>query len=396
VNTLPPIEIFRSMEGGARALSVLAHGFRDAWRRWRHLLTRGVRQQVTFSGVVFTALMTIVGMAAFASANNLLFLLFAAMVSTLLISGLVSRLGLAGLELHIELPEHMAARRRALARLQVRNSKWIPSFSIHLRGTPASGMSTELYFPVLPAGSRIEEAVEMQFARRGVHKENEFQFSSRFPFGFTERRAGVRLDREIVIYPAIDPLPGFEVLLSDLAGDLEALQRGRGYDFYRIRPYEHLESARHVDWKASAHTGELQVREFAREDDFAITLFLDLTTPPDNAAEFERAIECCAFLLWRLSRAGSSVRLLTQQFDRTVPDNADAYDILRYLATVEPAPGAPPLPPDAQRHIYLALTSRPDAVADAGWTNDRIVDVRRLGTGDPPGDRTGAHVDHGR
>jgi uncharacterized protein (DUF58 family) len=378
-------------------LSVPAHGLRDAWRRWRRLLARGVRQQVTFSGVIFTALMTMVGMAAFASANNLLFLLFAAMVSTLLISGLVSRLGLAGLELQIELPEHMAARRRALARVQVHNSKWIPSFSIHLRGTPTSGMSTEIYFPVLPAASRVEEAVEMEFARRGVHKENDFQFSSRFPFGFTERRARVRLEREIIIYPAIDPLPGFEAILSDLIGDLETLQRGRGYDFYRIRPYEHLESARHVDWKASAHTGELQVREFAREDDAAITLFLDLAVPSGRSKEFERAIECCAFLLWRLSRTGSSVRLLTQQYDRTVPDNADAYDILRYLAIVEPAAGAPPPPPDAHRHIYLALTARPSEVANAGWTDDRIVDVGHLGSaaaGEYTGNRARPDLDH--
>jgi uncharacterized protein (DUF58 family) len=341
-------------------------------------------------------------MAAFVSANNLLFLLFAAMISTLLVSGLVSRLGLAGLELQIELPEHIAARRRVLARLQVRNSKWIPSFSIHLRGTPASGMSTEIYFPVLPSGSQLEESVEMQFSRRGLHKENDFQFSSRFPFGFTERRAGVRLDREIVVYPAVDPMPGFEALLTDLAGELEARRRGRGYDFYRIRPYEHLESARHVDWKASAHTGELQVREFAREEDAAITIFLDLAMTGVSDDDFERAVECCAFLVWRLSRASSSVRMLTQQYDRTVPDNADAYDILRYLATVEPAAGAPPPAPDAQRHIYLAITARPAEVADAGWTDHRIIDVRSFGRSLPADAgagataRTGPHLDHGR
>ena len=44
---------------------------------------------------------------------------------------------------------------------------------------------------------------------------------------------------------------------------MEMIQRGRGHDFYRIRPYETLESARHVDWKATAHTRDLQVREYA-------------------------------------------------------------------------------------------------------------------------------------
>ena len=192
-------------------------------------------------------------------------------------------------------------------------------------------------------------------------------------------------------------------MLTDLAGDLEARQRGRGYDFYRIRPYEHLESARHVDWKASAHTGELQVREFAREEETAITIFLDLATPGIAEELFEHAVECSAFLVWRLSRGGSSVRLLTQQFDRTVPDNADAYDILRYLATVEPAAGAPPPSPDAQRQIYVAITARPDEVARAGWSEDRIVDVRSFGrpvadagAGDSAAARAGADVDHGR
>src|SRR5215475_13743687 len=95
----------------------------SAWLRWLRRWKRGVRHQVTWSGLAFTALIVLVGLGAFASANNLLFLLLAALLSTMLVSGLVSRLSLAGLEVKLLLPEHVFARRTLPARIQLYNAK---------------------------------------------------------------------------------------------------------------------------------------------------------------------------------------------------------------------------------------------------------------------------------
>src|SRR3954466_12569418 len=98
-----------------------------------------MHQQVTRAGLFFTFTILLVGLAAFASANNLLFLLVAALLATLLISGFISRLGLAGLELDLELPEHIPARRKVTGHLILKNKKrWVPSFSLHLSGAPES------------------------------------------------------------------------------------------------------------------------------------------------------------------------------------------------------------------------------------------------------------------
>jgi uncharacterized protein (DUF58 family) len=119
---------------------------RSLWQRIREAFEDSMRQQVTWLGFVFTITAILVGLAAFASANNLLFLLLAALLATLLISGFVSRLGLAGLELDLLAPEHIPAQRPLAARLLVRNRKWIvPSFSLHLTGSPNSGLRHELY-----------------------------------------------------------------------------------------------------------------------------------------------------------------------------------------------------------------------------------------------------------
>ena len=126
----------------------------------------------------------------------------------------------------------------------------------------------------------------------------------------------VTLRREMLIYPSIDPQPGFEDLLAAISGEIETHYRGLGRDFYRIRPYEAFESARHVDWKATAHTRELQVREFAREQEQTVELFLDRDLPPAHDAWFEHAVDCCAFLAWRLATQGAGIHFRAQGGDQ--------------------------------------------------------------------------------
>lgn len=337
-----------------------------------------MRQQVTGSGVAFTAALAVVGAGAFISTNNLLFLIFAAMLSTLLVSGFISRLGIAGLEITLLAPEHISARRKVRAAIRIRNLKHvIPSFSIHLAGSKESGIGAILYFPVIPGGASLEEAVELYFPRRGAQRERTFQFSTRFPFGFAERREMVTAQHDILVYPCVDAQPGFAELLSGVRGEMEAQQRGRGHDFYRIRRYEALESARHVDWKATAHTGDLQVREFAREQDNRALIYLDLDA--ESEEWFEAAVDCSAFLAFQLAERGTEVRLCTQEFDVRVPEEGDVYTILKYLALVSPMRGRTPAAPDDLSCFHLILTSNPQRMASLGWGSGEERGARMLG-----------------
>ncbi len=327
---------------------------------------------LTRAGLAYTATLMVVMLAAFLSANNLLFLILAAMLSTLLVSRFISRLGIAGMELDLKVPEHISARRKVRAVIRLKNLKpWIPSFSIHLAGAADSGFASILYFPVIPGGASLEEPVDLYFRKRGTQRERSFQFSTRFPFGFADRRELVIAKRDILVYPCLDPQPGFEALLAEVTGELEAQQRGRGHDFYRIRPYEALESARHVDWKATAHTGDLQVREFAREQDHRVLIYLDLETPielsPAYEQWFESAVDCAAFLAFRLAGRGARVRFQTQELDVTLPDETDLYTILKYLASVSPMRGRPAEVPDDPNSFQIVFSVDPARMAALGW-----------------------------
>lgn len=346
---------------------------RDAVRRW-------IRYRITRGGLLFTLAIVLVAVAAAISGNNLLFLILATMFATMLVSGFISRLCLAGLELDLLLPEHISAGRAARAKLFVRNLKgWMPSFSVHLTGLPERppaalhrlieqpAILAPVYFPVIPGGALLEESVDVKFARRGTHRQNTFAFTTRFPFGFLDKSARVTLRREVVVYPSIEPQPGFAELLAAIVGEMEAHMIGLGRDFYRIRPYEAFESARHLDWKASAHTGDLQVREFAREQEPAVEIFLDRDVPPHLEDWFERAVECCAYLAWSLWQMGAGIRFRSQQFDIRVPEEGDVYAILKYLALVFPQAGRLPEAPADESSFQIVLSVTPGRFRDLGW-----------------------------
>ncbi len=314
-------------------------------------IRRRIRYRVTRGGVFFMLALALTGVGAFLSGNNLLFLIFAAMMALLLVSGFISRLVLAGLELELLLPAHVSARTPTPARVRIRNLKRLTSsFSIELAGRDdaahdrASILGAPVYFPLIPGRAAIEAPVEVVFPHRGRHRENLFAISTKFPFGFLRKSTRVALHRETIVYPALEPRPGMEVLLGSIAAEMDAHIRGDGRDFYRIRPYEPQDSARHVDWKSTAHAGRLQVREFTRERQGMVEIFFDRCIDPGQGQRFEELVEDCAFVAWGLAEREARVRLRSDRFDLAIPDEGEVYDLLRFLALVEPVvsltPGA--------------------------------------------------------
>src|SRR3954470_18416162 len=125
------------------------------WQKLRSALARRIRYKITRGGVLFTFAILVVGFGAIVSANNLLFLIVATMLATLLVSGFVSRLCLAALELDFLVPEHVPAGRDVPGKLFVRNQKWLmPSFSIRveaIREPDSPSLRSGVYFPLIAA-----------------------------------------------------------------------------------------------------------------------------------------------------------------------------------------------------------------------------------------------------
>src|SRR6202023_2850731 len=88
---------------------------------------------VTRAGMIYILISVVIGIAAINTGNNLLYVVVAALLSAILVSGIASALVLRSLTLDVHLPEHVFAARPMLARLLLRNaSSWLPSFSVRV------------------------------------------------------------------------------------------------------------------------------------------------------------------------------------------------------------------------------------------------------------------------
>ena len=362
--------------------------------RW---LAYQIDYKLTREGVVYLAAVFIVALAAFNTGNNLLFLVLASLLAGIAVSGVLSRMVLTGIELKLELPEHIFAERPIVAVAELRNEKLsLPSFSLRLIGevkkrraeaNPRQILGTPVYFPYIPRQQTARQNVELVFPRRGVYRQDAFGLRTRFPFGFLEKTRRVESELEVVVYPRVQPTEEFYEVLPLVSGELESFSRGRGHDLYSIRDYQPTDSARHVDWKASAKTGTLQVREFTREDERRVMLVLDTfagaagdgqceASPAEFATHFERAVTLCACLAWHFYEIDSALEFRAPGLKVSLaPAGEVIYEIMRHLAFARPLPSETRdtfLSDLAQEtHIYkIILTSQPrGSIPTSLWTS---------------------------
>ena len=344
-------------------------------------LREAMDYDVTRAGLIYIMLTVALGIAALQSGNNLLYVVVAALLSAILVSGIASAVVLDGLELDIHVPEHVFAGKPMLARVLVRNeSKWMPSFSIRVTpvkrkvkqswrweaatfGWPRNRaperqwvrlpdrklrrvneeadrpiLEKTVYFPFLAAKEELRADVEIKFPERGRYRDRNFGLATRFPFAFLTKTRRVNLAREIVAYPAIERAEEFLQVLPMVTGEFASFVRGRGYDLYRIRDYMPEDSARQVDWKATARTGALKVREFSREDERRLRIVFDNPAPGVLAREtYERAVRLAASLAWHFHHEDVEVSFVAPGLEPT----AEVFGFLRYLALVRPEEATP-------------------------------------------------------
>ena len=346
----------------------------------RRVVATSVREamdyDVTRAGLIYILVSVVIGIAAINTGNNLLYVIVATLLSAIIVSGIASAVVLRSLTLDVRLPEHVFAGRPMLARLFLRNtSSWLPSFSVrvvpakrkkkdrwrweaqtfgwprnrapekqwfhlpdrHLRRVREDAekpiLQESVYFPFLATGQELRADLELSFPARGRYCEKNFGLATRFPFSFLTKTRRINLAREIIVYPIVEPADQFLEVLPMVTGELESFVSGRGNDLYLIREYMPDDSARHVDWKATARTGTLKVREFSREDERKLRIVFD--NPPPGAvppAVYEKTVRLAASLGWHFHHEDVEVSFVAPGLEPT----EDIFAFLRYLALVEP------------------------------------------------------------
>ena len=377
------------------------------------ILRFAVRTTVTVEGLLFIVFLMVIAFAAWNTGNNLLYLVLSAMLAFLVAANLIARLSLGDVAVQLRFPDHIFAGEPASLNVTLLNHKRVmPSYSMMVEAlsderdadeeaepkgkgdggdekqkakesskstravsprpriappdAPALSIGKLAYYVLIPARASVRQRVLYTFERRGRYPITGFRISTKFPAGFFKKWRRIDASGEIVVYPKPQPLDDFYHALPMLVGQIQSHARGWGDDLYAIRRYQPSDHMRHIDWKATAKSSQMMVREHVREDEWRLTIVFDTARPPVPASakteaaqkpekqadcaepaqaprsfeeRFERAVVMAASLANHFILERADVELITADERHNVASGngyEHLYRILRSLATLHP------------------------------------------------------------
>ncbi len=283
-----------------------------SWWRWLLALfipPRGQRNRPTVSGWLLILVALGIGVAAYNTASNILFLVLSFVFALLIVNGVLSTINFRGLDWEMRLPTECRAGEVLSGSLTLRNRKRL--FSTRavwfvLRAAEGAPHRVRVRERVGPGGT-VSVPFTFGPAARGRIAVRLEGPESTFPFGFLRKQTGAFAQDGLLVWPAADPRaprapdPRRTVRLGGVRR-----RAGSGTDLMHLREYLKGDPLRRVHWKATARTGRLVVRQLADEGTgcFRLSIELSDTIWPD-ADIFERflsRVSAVAGSLFRESR----------------------------------------------------------------------------------------------
>jgi len=307
--------------------------------RRRRPVPEGIR--ITTVGLWFVLLSILVAIAATNTGNNALYTVLAAMFAVLIVSGILSRENVRGLEVALDPPGELFSNRpfslgftlKSRARLFPR---WFLLFTVSRSAQP-------LLVPYLPRRGRSVGHIEMLIGARGRHRIPFAHVSSLFPFGFFRKGVRYPVELELLVFPEIFPAAGAQLEEVDRSGEEASRRAGQGHGLYALRQYRYGDDPRGIHWKQTARTGSMVYMEREAEHSRRLSILFDngVGDLPDDVSRnrFERLVsEAATTALDHLFR-GYEVELVMR--DQVLGFGGGARQrlaILEALALVAPGP----------------------------------------------------------
>jgi uncharacterized protein (DUF58 family) len=328
--------------------------------------------RTTREGKAFIFVTVGVGIAAFNTGNNLLFLVLGFMLSLIVLSGVMSETAIRGLRVSRRLPARAFANKLCLVELVLQNEKQrAPSYSLEIEDVAEDG-PTERRCYFLKVGPGAEQAAVYRRTplKRGALRFVGFRVVTRYPFGIFEKWRVLTNGSELLVFPELLKDQELQHELQSHGLDAPTPRIGPGTEIAGLRGYEPGDDARAIHWRRTAAFGRLMVTERQSDASTQLTVLLDNVVVAD-AARFEQLISRAATLVVAALARGLSAEVLAHgSRSPLLMGNVSPDPILRYLALLAavPAETAPPFGRYAQtaRIIAIRADALPDPVLPAG------------------------------
>ncbi len=316
--------------------------------------------RVTNLGLGYVLTTIVVAIGATNTGNNGLYVLLSLLLGILLVSGVVSRRNVDGIDLALQGPAEVFAGEPVRFRLRLENRMPREKNALLVK---VSGKAVPILFPRLAPRGEAERGIDLVFPRRGRQRVESILLFSGYPIGLFRKGRLHPVNEERVVFPspadAASPAPDHREASDD---GRDPRTRGRGAEVLKLREAVPGDDPRDIHWPQTARQGRPIVKERASELGGEVVVHLDTFRPasagPSWDMAFEEAVRRATGLVLTLLARGEKVGLLCG--GTFAPPASGPYHrttLLTALALVAPGAEAPlPLSLPAGTTLYHVRT----------------------------------------
>lgn len=318
----------------------------------------------TKSGIVLILLALGIGSAAYNTSSNILFIVLALLLSSLLLSGLLSWMNFKGTKWRLFLERHFRVGEVVPVGIEITNEKsFLPTQSLwfYLKAHTANEARR------LPLEDPVEarQSAQLQWLFAPVQRGREtieiVGLESSYPFGFLRKTIGNSLKKETLVWPEKISYQMTPPSLARARSEGMAVSMaGSGSELINLREYRPGDPLRTIHWKASARLQRFMIREVAEENHESYLLVVE---SPDTlwraGPQFERFCSTAASLAEDLFRREQLWGYMVNDSPlSTVKKQADLHSLFDALALLQPIKLRTPA---SQRYGATTITFNPGA-----------------------------------
>lgn len=245
----------------------------------------------------------LLGFAAVNTGNNLLYLIIAALLAFMAMTGVAGKRNIEGYLLELDAPDEVYAGVETLLTLRITNRRrFFPALLLRVELDTAMAL-----LPFIPGQATGNVTLPYCPSRRGHNRIERLRISSPFPVAFFVRSHTFALEGDIIAFPALRPLPYLPsaVGTEPRRPGVSSAQRGNQGVVAGIYDYTGTEPLKRIHWRLSARHDLLKVKELESDASEPVIII-----PEDlPGATWEERLSEAAWLIDRTLRSGRPVGL---------------------------------------------------------------------------------------
>lgn len=249
------------------------------------------------------------GVAAINTGNNLLYLVFAILLSMIVLSGILSEMNIGRLSVSLKNLPEVAVGEVGFATVCLKNRRRMLqglALQVRLDMQGAAKEASEGFIPLVRSGRSVDVNVRIQGVLRGPFTASAIHVYTSFPFSFFKKGIVYNIEGHSLVLPRPIPIDMTPIYALKQGQELPSSGLGRQGEFWGVREFRTGDNPKAIHYRLSARMNKPMVREFTAMGTPRLVLGIRNSGNHDHV---ETAISKTAFLVSALLDQGWVVRL---------------------------------------------------------------------------------------